>query len=366
MKPKYMSRRVLISGGGTGGHIYPAISIANEFKKRNEEYQILFVGAKGRMEMKKVPKNGYKIKGIWITGINRKNIFSNILFPFKLIISLIQSFFIVIKFNPDIAIGTGGFASGPALIISHFFNKPILLQEQNSFPGITNKILSKYAKKIFVAYENMDKFFPENKILNFGNPIRNRLFNIKSKDIEAFKKNYEIKNNKTILFLGGSLGAKVMNDYVFNNENYFIENNYQVILQCGERYRENYLNKSTSLIKVIPFIDDMHLAFSCSDLIVSRSGAIIISELSNLGKPVIFIPSPNVAEDHQTKNAKYLYEIEAAELVHEDEIDYKLNSIIKKIFVDEKLKEKYSKNLKKISNNNSTELIVDQIENYIV
>ena len=361
-----MSRRILISGGGTGGHIYPAISIADEFKKRNEEYEILFVGAKGRMEMKKVPKSGYKIKGIWITGINRKNIFSNILFPFKLFISLIQSFFIVLRFNPDIAIGTGGFASGPALIISHFFKKPILLQEQNSYPGITNKILAKYAKKIFVAYEDMDKFLPGKKILNFGNPIRSRLFNIKSKEKENFKKNNKIKNNKTILFLGGSLGSKAMNDYVFNNDNYFNENKFQVILQCGERYQENYLQKSTDLIKVIPFIDDMHLAFSCSDLIVSRSGAIIISELSNQGKPVIFIPSPNVAEDHQTKNAKYLYEKEAAELVYEDEIDYKLNSVIKKIFSDNKLNKKLSQNLKEMSNKNSSKLIVDKIESYIV
>lgn len=361
-----MDKKFLISGGGTGGHIYPAIAIADEIKERFSSSKILFTGSSSRMEMKKIPENGYKIRGLWISGFNRKNFFSNLLFPLKVIVSLVQSIKILHAFKPNVVIGTGGFASGPTLFIANLFRIPIFIQEQNSYPGITNKILSKYADKIFVSYDRMEKFFPKEKILNYGNPVRNRFGKTDNIKIEKFIKAYDInKNNKTILFLGGSLGSEVMNEFVMDNIDYFEKSNYNVILQCGDRYKNKIKDNNSKNVIILPFIDQMPTVISCSDLIVSRAGAIIISELSFVGKPVIFIPSPNVAEDHQTKNAKYLYDLEAAELIHEDEIHYKLKNIINKIFISDKYRNQLANNLKSLSTLKSTKLIVDEIEKYI-
>ena len=361
-----MYKKFLISGGGTGGHIYPAIAIADEIKERFSSSEILFTGSSSRMEMKKIPENGYKIRGLWISGFNRKNFFSNLLFPLKVIVSLVQSIKILHAFKPNIVIGTGGFASGPTLFIANLFRIPIFIQEQNSYPGITNKILSKYADKIFVSYDRMEKFFPKEKILNYGNPVRNRFGKADNIKIEKFIKSHGInKNNKTILFLGGSLGSEVMNEFVVENIHYFEKSNYNVILQCGDRYKNKIKDNKSKSVIILPFIDQMATVISCSDLIVSRAGAIIISELSFVGKPVIFIPSPNVAEDHQTKNAKYLYNLEAAELIHEDEIYYKLKNIINKIFISDKYRNQLANNLKSLSTLKSTKLIVDEIEKYI-
>ena len=360
-----MDRKFLISGGGTGGHIYPAIAIADELKLRFSNCKILFTGSSSKMEMNKVPNSGYEIIGLWISGFNRKSFFSNILLPLKVIISLFQSIKILYRFKPNVVIGTGGFASGPTLIIASFFKIPIFIQEQNYYPGITNKILSKFAYKIFVSYESMEKFFPKEKTLNYGNPIRNRFGKVDKIKTKEFVSNNNINpKNKTILFLGGSLGSKVLNQFVLENSNFFEKNNYNVILQCGDRYKNLYNEKSGNII-VLPFIDQMPIVLSCSDLIISRAGAIIISELSAAGKPVIFVPSPNVAEDHQTKNARYLYDLEAAELVHEYEIDYKLNNVINKIFLSDKYRNKMANKLKSLSNSKSTVLIVDEIEKYI-
>ncbi|MDC3179082.1 undecaprenyldiphospho-muramoylpentapeptide beta-N-acetylglucosaminyltransferase [Flavobacteriales bacterium] len=361
-----MDRRFLISGGGTGGHIYPALAIADELKVRFSNCKILFTGSSSRMEMNKIPKNGYKIKGLWISGFNRKSFFSNFLFPFKLIVSLAQSVKILYKFKPNAVIGTGGFASGPTLFIASLLKIPIFIQEQNSYPGITNKILSKYADKIFVSYENMEKFFPKEKILNYGNPIRDKFGNHDELKKEKFIKRNQINlSNNTLLFLGGSLGSNVINQFVINNSDFFEKNNYNVILQCGERFKNIINENKSSNIKILPFIDQMPTVLSFSDLIISRSGAIIISELSFIGKPVIFIPSTNVAEDHQTKNAKYLYDLEAAELIHENEIDYKLKNVINKILLSQKYRLQLARNFKSLSNLNSTKLIVKEIEKYI-
>ena len=362
-----MKYNFIISGGGTGGHIYPAISIANKLRKKIPNSNILFVGAKRKMEMKKVPEYGYKIIGLWISGLQRKtNIYSNFLLPFKIFISLIHSLLILIRHKPISVIGTGGFASGPLIYMAALIGIPVFIQEQNSYPGLTNRILSKYAKKIFVAYDGMDKYFKTNKIIFSGNPIRKSIKNINKLDKKDFLSSISFdKKLKTILILGGSLGAKVLNEFVSKNLDFFHKNNLQVILQSGSRYYDKYKYLDNTKVRVLPFIKDIHKVYSAASLIISRSGASIISELCFVGKPVIFIPSPNVAENHQSKNAKKLYDIGAAEYIEEDEIAYKLTSIINKIFVSQVYRDSLSDKILSLRKPTASKVIVDEIKKFL-
>lgn len=362
-----MSYNLIISGGGTGGHIYPAISIADRLTKKINNCNILFVGAKNKMEMKKVPENGYKIIGLYISGLQRNfNLHLNILLPFKIVFSLIHSLIILVRNKPKIIIGTGGYASGPIMYVASLLGIPVFIQEQNSYPGLTNRILSKYAKKIFVAYDGMDKYFDTSKIVVSGNPIRKSIKNISLKNKSDYLKSLNLKKDlKTLLFLGGSLGADRLNRFVKDNIDFFKKNDLQVILQCGSRYFDTYKFLNNSHIKVLPFIKEMDKVFSSSDIIISRSGASIISELCFVGKPVIFIPSPNVADNHQSKNAKKLYELGAAEYVEEDEVDYKLTSIINKILVSDVYRDSLSEKIKTLSKPNASKIIVNEIKKFL-
>ena len=362
-----MSYNLIISGGGTGGHIYPAISIADRLTKKINNCNILFVGAKNKMEMKKVPENGYKIIGLYISGLQRNfNLHLNILLPFKIVFSLIHSLIILVRNKPKIIIGTGGYASGPIMYVASLLGIPVFIQEQNSYPGLTNRILSKYAKKIFVAYDGMDRYFDNSKIVVSGTPIRKSIKNISLKNKRDYLKSLNLKKDlKTLLFLGGSLGADRLNRFVKDNIDFFKKNDLQVILQCGSRYFDTYKFLNNSHIKVLPFIKEMDKVFSSSDIIISRSGASIISELCFVGKPVIFIPSPNVADNHQSKNAKKLYELGAAEYVEEDEVDYKLTSIINKILVSEVYRDSLSEKIRTLSKPNASKIIVNEIKKFL-
>jgi len=356
------SINILISGGGTGGHIYPAIAIANEIKVRYPNAKFLFVGAKDKMEMEKVPQAGYEIKGLWISGIQRKLTIDNLAFPFKLMHSLWNAFKIIRNFKPDIAIGTGGFASGPTLIMAGIKGVPTLIQEQNSYPGITNKLLSKRAKNICVAYDYLERFFPLNKIIKTGNPVRQDLLSIHSKR-EDGKTFFKLeKTKKTILVLGGSLGARKINQLVEGNLDFFKNQEIQVIWQCGKFYFDEYKKYNTlEHIQVHQFINRMDFAYAVSDIIISRAGASSVSELCIVGKPVIFIPSPNVAEDHQTKNAKSIVDKHAAILIKETELEsfsVVLESLIKDIGKQQSL----SENIKELALPSATKDIVDVVE----
>ncbi len=358
------SINILISGGGTGGHIYPAIAIANELKERYPEANFLFVGAKDKMEMEKVPQAGYEIKGLWISGIQRKLTLKNLMFPFKLIDSLLKAGKIIRKFKPDVAIGTGGFASGPTLIMANRKKIPTLIQEQNSFPGITNKYLSKKAKKVCVAYDGLERFFPAGKIVKTGNPVRSSLLSIHVKDkIEQGRELFDLKKKKkTVLILGGSLGARRINQLIAQNISFFEEQDVQLIWQCGKLYFDEYKEyNERKNIQVHAFINKMDLAYAAADMIISRSGASSVSELCIVGKPVIFIPSPNVAEDHQTKNAKSIVDKHAALLLRESELDT-FPIVFETLIKDEGKQENLSENIKELALPNATNHIVSEVE----
>ena len=356
------SVKILLSGGGTGGHIYPAISIANELKKRFPKAEFLFVGANDRMEMEKVPQEGYKIIGLNIAGIQRSLSAKNLAFPFKLIQSLLRANQIIKDFEPDIVIGTGGFASGPTLQMANRKNVPTLIQEQNSYPGVTNKLLAKKAKKICVAYSGLEKYFPKEKIIKTGNPVRQDLLDISDKRKEAISFFGLDPNKKTLVVLGGSLGARVINQTIEKHVEFITRNDIQIIWQSGKLYIEDY-KKYSELdgVQVHAFIKKMDLLYAAADIIISRAGAGSISELCIVGKPVIFIPSPNVAEDHQTKNAMSVVANDAAIMIKESELN-----TFKKIFIgliEDKVERDYlSKNIKSMALPDATEQIVDEIE----
>jgi UDP-N-acetylglucosamine--N-acetylmuramyl-(pentapeptide) pyrophosphoryl-undecaprenol N-acetylglucosamine transferase len=361
------SIKVIISGGGTGGHIYPAIAIADEIKKRYPDTQFLFIGASDRMEMEKVPAAGYEIKGLWISGIQRK-LFSknNILFPFKLIDSLWKAKSIVRKFKPDVVIGTGGFASGPLLYMASLKNIPSLIQEQNSFPGITNKLLSKKASSICVAYDNLESFFSSEKIIKTGNPVRQDLLDISSKRNEAISFFKLDAAKKTILILGGSLGAKAINKLIANELSYLQDQNVQLIWQTGKLYIDEYVKyNNLEGVNTFAFINRMDLAYAAADLIISRSGASSVSELCVVGKPVIFIPSPNVSEDHQTKNALAITSKGAGILIKESALDKEFRGKVNLLLNDQVLQNKLAEEIKKLALVNATNNIVDEVEKLI-
>ncbi len=356
---------VIISGGGTGGHIYPAIAIANEIKERYPLAKILFVGASDKMEMQKVPEAGYEIKGLWIAGIQRKITFKNLLFPVKLVHSLWKAHVIIKKIKPDVAIGTGGFASGPTLMVAGKKNIPTLVQEQNSYPGITNKLLSKKAHKICVAYDGLERFFSRDKIIKTGNPVRQDLLNITEKISEG-KTFFKLdKAKKTILILGGSLGARKINELIQANLDFFKAQNVQLIWQCGKLYIDDYKRyNNLENVQVHAFLNKMDLAYAAADFIISRAGASSVSELCIVGKPTIFIPSPNVAEDHQTKNAKAIVDKNGAILVVEKELT-EFPKVLKGLLKDTEKQADLSKNMKKLALPKATKDIVNEIEKLI-
>ncbi|MDX6746471.1 undecaprenyldiphospho-muramoylpentapeptide beta-N-acetylglucosaminyltransferase [Polaribacter sp. PL03] len=356
------SINILISGGGTGGHIYPAIAIANELKSRFPDAKFLFIGAKDKMEMEKVPQAGYKIKGLWISGIQRKLTVDNLSFPFKMMSSLWGASKIIKNFKPDVAIGTGGFASGPTLIMAGRKGIPTLIQEQNSYPGITNKLLSKKAKKICVAYDNLERFFPLDKIIKTGNPVRQDLLSIDSKRDEG-QSFFKLDNaQKTVFVLGGSLGARKINELVESNLDFFKNQGIQVVWQCGKLYFEEYKKyNELAHVQVHQFINRMDFGYAAADIIISRAGASSVSELCIVGKPVVFVPSPNVAEDHQTKNAKSVVDKDAALMIKESDLD-RFSMVFKSLLKDVEKQRILSENIKKLALPSATKDIVDEVE----
>ena len=359
------SINIILSGGGTGGHIYPAVSIANQLKEKYPEANFLFVGAKDRMEMEKVPQAGYEIKGLWISGVQRSLSLKNLAFPFKLISSLWNAFKIIRKFKPTIVIGTGGFASGPTLYVASIRGIKTLIQEQNSYPGITNKLLSKKADTICVAYDGLERFFPSDKIVKTGNPVRQDLLAIESKREEAIKF-FDLKSDKkTLLIIGGSLGARAINNLIEEHINWLVENKVQVIWQTGKLYYDEFKKyDAIEGVQTHAFLNRMDLTYVAADFIISRAGASSISELCIVGKPVIFIPSPNVAEDHQTKNALSVVTKNAALLLKESELNMFQNMFLE-LKHDLELQQKLSSNIKALALPNATKDIVSEIEKLI-
>ncbi len=353
--------KFILSGGGTGGHIYPAIAIANELKLQFPDAEFLFVGAKDKMEMQKVPQAGYEIKGLWIAGLQRKLTLQNLMFPLKLASSLLESKRIIKKFKPNVVIGTGGFASGPLLQAAGSAGIPTVVQEQNSYPGITNKLLSKKANAICVAYQNLERFFPKEKIVLTGNPVRQDLIDIESKRDEAIAFYGLDPNKKTLLVLGGSLGARRINQLIEKELQNFLSQDVQVIWQCGKLYFEDYKKYNQPNVKVVDFIEIMDFVYAASDVIISRAGASSVSELCIVGKPVIFIPSPNVAEDHQTKNAQAIVDAKGAILLKESELDSQFSIVFEALLKDSGKQKQLSDNIKKLAKPRATQDIVAEI-----
>jgi len=356
---------VIISGGGTGGHIFPAIAIANELKQRIPTINILFIGAKGKMEMEKVPAAGYPIEGLWISGLQRKLTVKNLSFPFKVLSSMIKAGRIIRRFNPAIVIGVGGFASGPTLKVAANKGIPTVIQEQNSYPGITNKLLAKRVNKICVAYDGMEKFFPKEKIVLTGNPIRKEMVEIKGKEEEALKF-FDLTNEKpVVLVIGGSQGAISVNKSIHHHLDKFVSNGIQVIWQTGKHYFETAASAAKNFqikgIRVVAFIDRMDYAYSVANIIISRAGAIAISEICAVGKPTVFIPLPSAAEDHQTKNAKALVDKNAALLISNDEADQKLADTVLQLAENKEKQNELSRNLLKLARTDAAEKIVEEI-----
>lgn len=357
--------KVIISGGGTGGHIFPAIAIANGIKKHYPDSEILFVGAEGKMEMTRVPDAGYNIVGLEVVGLHRKNLFKNFTTLWKFRKSLKKAKKIIKDFNPDIVIGVGGYASGPVLYKANSLGIPTLIQEQNSYAGITNKYLGKKASKICVAYEGMERFFPADKIVMTGNPYREELTaNVMTED--AHTEFNTVPSKKTLLVIGGSLGSRTLNKSMLNGVEALEAAGVQVIWQCGKLYSfemnmDLEAKGNPKDIHIHEFISRMDLAYKAADLVISRAGASSISELSLLGKPVILVPSPNVSEDHQTKNAMALVNKDAAILVKDEEANNLLIKTALETIQDEKKLESLSENIQKLAQPNATDRIVDEV-----
>ncbi len=361
-----MINRVIISGGGTGGHIFPALAIANEIKRRNPQVEILFVGALGKMEMEKVPAAGYKIVGLPIAGLQRKLTLSNFALPFKLINSLYKAHKILKDFKPEVVVGVGGYASGPTLRAAIFAGIPTLIQEQNSFPGKTNKLLAGKVNTICAAYDGLDKFFPKEKIVQTGNPVRSEMVEIIGKKVEAVKHFGLAPEQKTILVIGGSLGARTLNESVIAGITDIQNHDTQVLWQCGkfyfEKMQETLRETEHEGIYLNEFISRMDLAYAAADVIISRAGAISVSELCLIQKPAILVPSPNVAEDHQTKNAMALVEKNAAVLVKDSEAAGSLIATALELLKDEVRMQELSDEIAKLGKPNASGMIVDELE----
>jgi UDP-N-acetylglucosamine--N-acetylmuramyl-(pentapeptide) pyrophosphoryl-undecaprenol N-acetylglucosamine transferase len=357
--------KIIISGGGTGGHIYPAIAIANTLKAKNPATEILFVGAEGRMEMEKVPQAGFEIVGLPIQGLQRKLSLDNISFPLKLAQSILKARDVLKKFKPDVCVGVGGYASGPLLYAASAMGIPTLIQEQNSYAGLTNKWLAKRAKKICVAYPEMDKFFPPDKIVVTGNPVRKDIvlsYNKRSEGISFFNLN---PHKKTLLIIGGSLGARTINQSILNHIDKLLQADIQVIWQTGKGYFAKIQEKTADLpkenLKISDFISRMDLAYPVADVVISRAGALSVSELCVACKPAILVPSPNVAEDHQTKNAMALVNENAAILIKDADAPEKLVDEAIMLLKDNNRQKILSENIEKLALPEATEAIAEEI-----
>lgn len=357
--------RIMISGGGTGGHTYPAIAIANALKLAEPNTEILFVGAKGKMEMEKVPEAGYKIIGLWISGIQRSLTLDNLSFPFKLISSILKSYKLLKSFKPDAVVGVGGYASGPLLYAATKKRIPTLIQEQNSYAGITNKLLANRVDKVCVATDGMEKFFPKEKLVLTGNPVRTDIAEVrdkKNKALDFFGFNSE---KPVLLILGGSLGARTLNESMIASLDKLIAAEVQVIWQTGKFYHEEMLTrtqgKNLENIKVLSFLKEMDLAYAAADVVISRSGALSISELCLTGHPVVFVPSPNVAEDHQTKNAEALVSRDAAIMVKDKVAKEQMIDVALTLMTDENRKAELSKNIKAMGRPEAAKDIANEI-----
>ena len=357
--------RVIISGGGTGGHIFPAVSIANAVKALRPDAKILFVGALGRMEMQRVPAAGYEIKGLPICGFDRKNLLKNFKVLYKIWKSQRMAKQIIKDFQPQVAVGVGGYASGPTLNKAAAMGIPCLIQEQNSYAGVTNKLLAKKAEKICVAYEGMERFFPAEKIILTGNPVRQALLDTTVSHEDAVKSFGLDPTKKTILLVGGSLGAKTINDSVLQHLDLVKSSDVQFIWQTGKYYSaaiaEQLKGQDIPNLKVTDFISDMGAAYKAADLVISRAGASSISEFCLIGKPVILVPSPNVAEDHQTKNALALSTRDAAIYVKDAEAPATLLELALKTVNDDAKLKSLSKNVLKLALPNSAEIIAKEV-----
>lgn len=342
--------RVLIGGGGTGGHVFPAIAIADALKEKDPHLDFLFVGALGRLEMEKVPEAGYTIEGLPMAGFQRRLTLKNVTFFYKLLVSVVRSRRIIHRFDPDAAVGVGGYASGPILKAAARKQVPILIQEQNSYPGITNRLLSRWAQTVCVAYEKMDRFFPAEKIVVTGNPVRQHLMQIRGVHQDGLEEFRLAKGKKVCLVVGGSLGARTLNQSIMEGLGKLDRSDLQVLWQCGKYYyseaEEAVKNRVIDNIRVLPFISKMEDAYGVADVIISRAGAISISELCLVGKPVILVPSPNVAEDHQTKNAEVLVSKKAAIMVPDNQAKEHLVDIMLELMDDDNHKKELSKNIK--------------------
>jgi UDP-N-acetylglucosamine--N-acetylmuramyl-(pentapeptide) pyrophosphoryl-undecaprenol N-acetylglucosamine transferase len=360
---------IIISGGGTGGHIFPALAIARALKRKMPDAKILFIGAKGKMEMEKVPAAGFPIKGLWISGLRRDLSMSNLLFPLKVVLSLVKALWIVRRFRADVAVGVGGYASGPALRASILLGIPALIQEQNSFPGITNKILGKKASKICVAYENMDKYFPAEKIIITGNPVRKEVTETEGKKNKALSFFSLKAEKKTVLVIGGSQGALSINLAIEKLLPLFKENGVQLLWQTGRNFADRAKKAGSDVqfydVTVADFIQRMDLAYAAADVVVSRAGAIAIAELAAVGKAVIFIPLPTAAENHQMKNAKRLEDKTAAIVIEDRMAPGQLAPALFSLLEDEAFKRTLAENIRKFATVDADEKIAEEIINLI-
>jgi UDP-N-acetylglucosamine--N-acetylmuramyl-(pentapeptide) pyrophosphoryl-undecaprenol N-acetylglucosamine transferase len=355
--------KVIISGGGTGGHIFPAISIANALKEIDNSIAILFVGAEGRMEMEKVPASGYEIVGLPVAGLQRRLTLKNLSFPFKLLKSLSRAAKIIRDFNPDIVVGVGGYASWPALWQAQRMGVPTLIQEQNSYAGLTNKLLAKKADAVCVAYQNMERFFPEKKIHYTGNPVRQDLFGLDKLRNESMQFFGFDTDAPVVLALGGSLGARTINESIAGSLDEFENNNIRLIWQTGKHYfaTASKLSEGKQHIKVFDFIHKMNYAYSAANIIISRAGAGTISELCIVGKPAVLIPSPNVSEDHQTKNAMALVNENAAIMIKDEDAKNKLTATVIELINIDPLIDTLSRNISALSMPDASKEIVNRI-----
>lgn len=358
--------RIIISGGGTGGHIFPAVSIANAIRAKYPEAKILFVGALGRMEMQRVPAAGYEIVGLPISGFNRKNMLKNVVVLYRIWKSQQMAKKIIRKFNPMAAVGVGGYASGPMLNQCTKMGIPCLIQEQNSYAGVTNKILSKKVDRICVAYDGMERFFPADKIVKTGNPVRQALLDTKLIKAEALKSFGLSEDKKTILIVGGSLGARTVNESVLQNLDMIKESGVQFIWQTGKYYNASIMAElkqrgTVPSLHVTDFISDMGAAYKAADLVISRAGASSISEFCLIGKPVILVPSPNVAEDHQTKNAMALVNKNAALYVKDADAPAEVVKLALQTVKDDARLKELSENILKLALPDSADIIANEV-----
>lgn len=359
--------RIIIAGGGTGGHIFPAVAIAHAIKRHDAKAELLFVGANGKMEMEKVPKEGFRIIGLDIVGFNRSSLWKNILLPFKLVKSLFRARQIIKDFGPNLVVGVGGYASFPILKEAQRLGLPTLIQEQNSFAGKSNKILAKNAQAVCVAYENMDRFFPKDKIHLTGNPVRTNIKSVsidRNSAIDFFKLD---TNKKTVLIIGGSLGAKTINETIEANLNEILSWGAQVIWQTGSSFYQTAKSQFGQMkgVSLHEFIVKMEMAYAASDIIISRAGALSIAEICIVAKPVVFVPYPFAAEDHQTSNAMSLVKHNAAMMVKDIDCKVELSGKLKMLLNDENLRELMTKNLQQLAINDADERIKDIIVNLI-